>query len=287
MLGTTTKSEHPAFFAATQHTYAISDSVALRIYSNTKPQNMKTANLQKGVILLYNGAEVVGEGTGFGVPIAKYSDETVFSGSSFLQVQMRENLVVIRKDFSMDLVTRDKFLNLKLENMQIRTIIDFVSLLYQKHKRLAKSILLAKELLFKFGVTPVFIRTAPKGKVTVTYTVNKNRIHVKLSFSQLDRKNLQKVFVLNEQGAHFFRKYSDSEGLKLTDEEIGAWNGVTAQSAKIADKQDRISFNLKNVEGTMLRRGRELMKSSLNWIGLDYELNPEHDSFEYEIEILG
>ena len=73
----------------------------------------------------------------------------------------------------------------------------------------------------------------------------------------------------------------------MTDEEIGAWNGVTAQSAKIADKQDRISFNLKNVEGTMLRRGRELMKSSLNWIGLDYELNPEHDSFEYEIEILG
>jgi hypothetical protein len=286
VLGTSTKSENPSFSAATQHTYAISDSVALRIYSDTKPQNMKTANLQKGVILLYNGAEVVGEGTGFGVPIAKYSDETVFSGSSFLQVHKQENLVVIRKDFSMDLVTRDKFRNLKLENMQIRTIIDFVSLLYQRHKHLAKSILVAKELLFKFGVTSVFIRTAQKGKVTVTYTVDKNRIHVKLSFSQLDRKNLQKVFVLNEQGAHFFRKYSDSESLKLVDEEIGAWNGVTAQSAKIADKKDRISFNLKNVEGTMLRRGRELMKGSLNWIGLDYELIPEHDPFEYEIEIL-
>jgi hypothetical protein len=91
--------------------------------------------------------------------------------------------------------------------------------------------------------------------------------------------------VLNEQGAHFFRKYSDSEGLKLDDEEIGAWDYVTAQSAKIVDKKDRIAFSLKNVEGTMLRRGREMVKGSLNWIGLDYELNPEDDQFEYEIEI--
>ena len=279
------KSENPHFFASTPHTYSISDSVALRIHSDTKPQNMKTANLQKGLILLYNGAEVVGEGTGFGVPIGKYSDETFFSGSSFLQVHKQENSVIIRKEFLMDMIARDKFRNLKLENMKLRRKIDSVSLLYQKHKRLAQFILHAKGLLFKFGVESVFIRTSPKGKVIVTYTIDRNRILVKLSFSRLDRNNLQKVFVLNEQGAHFFRKYSDSEGLKLDDEEIGAWDGVTAQSAKIADKKDRIAFSLKNVEGTMLRRGREVVKGSLNWIGLDYELNPEDDQFEYEIEI--
>jgi hypothetical protein len=281
------KSENPHFFESNPHTHSISDSVALRIHSDTKPKNMKIANLQKGLILLYNGVEVVGEGTGFGVPIGKYSDETFFSGSSFLQVHKQENLVVIRKEFLMDLILRDKFRNLKLENMKLRRIIDSVSLPYQKHKRLAKFILLTKELLFKFGIESIFIRTAPKGKVIVTYTIYRNRILVKLSFGQLDRNNLQKVFVLNEQGAHFFRKYSDSEGLKLNDEEIGAWTGVTAQSAKIADKQDRIGFSLKNVEGTMLRRGRETVKGSLNWIGLDYELAPEEEQFEYEIEIFG
>ena len=279
------KSENPNFFASTPYTYSISDSVALRIHSDTKPQNMKTASLQKGLILLYNGAEVVGEGTGFGVPIGKYSDETFFAGSSFLQVHKQENSVIIRKEFLMDMIARDKFRNLKLENMKLRRKIDSVSLLYQKHKRLAQFILHAKGLLFKFGVESVFIRTSPKGKVIVTYTIDRNRILVKLSFSRLDRNNLQKVFVLNEQGAHFFRKYSDSEGLKLDDEEIGAWDGVTAQSAKISDKKDRIAFSLKNVEGTMLRRGREMVKGSLNWIGLDYELNPEDDQFEYEIEI--
>ena len=265
-----TKNENPHFFASTPHTYSISDSVALRIHSDTKPQNMKIANLQKGMILLFNGAEVIGEGTGFGVPIGKYSDETFFSGSSILQVQRQENFVIIRKEFLMDLVARDGFRNFKLENRKLRRLSDSFSLLYQKHKRLAQFSLLAKGLLFKFGVESTFIRTVPKGKVIVTYKIDRNRILVNLSFSELDRNNLQKVFVLNEQGAQFFRKYSDSEGLKLSDDEIGAWDDVTAQSAKIADKHDRIGFSLRNVEGTVLRRGREVMKGSLelDWFRL-------------------
>jgi hypothetical protein len=246
--------------ASTTHTFSLSDSVALRIHSDTKPQNMKIANLQKGMILLYKGTEVVGEGTGFGVPIGRYFDETFFSGSSFLQVHKQENSVIIRKEFSMDLITRDKFRNLKLENKNLRKIIDSVSLLYQKRKHLAQFILLTKELLFKFGVESIFSRSPSKGKVIVTYTLHRNRILVNLSFNELDRNNLLKVFVLNEQGAHFFRKYSDSDGLDLNDDEIGAWNGVTAQSAKITDKQDRIGFSLKNVEGAILRRGREVVK---------------------------
>ena len=282
-----TKNENPHFSTSTPYTYPISDSVALRIHSDTHPQNMKIANLQKGMILLFNGAEVIGEGTGFGVPIGKYSDETFFSGSSFLQVQSGENFVIIRKEFLMDLVARDRFRNLELENRKLRRLSDSFSLLYQKHKRLAQFILITKVLLSKFGVESTFIRTVPKGKVIVTYKIDRNRILVNLSFSELDRNNLEKVFVLNEQGAHFFRKYSDSEGLKLNDDEIGAWNDVTAQSAKIADKHDRIGFSLRNVEGTVLRRGREVMKGSLDWIGLDYELNYEDDQFKYEIEIFG
>ena len=64
--------------------------------------------------------EVVGEGTGFGVPIVKYFDETIFSGSSFLQVHKHENNVIIRKEFLMDIIARDKFRNLKLENTKVR-----------------------------------------------------------------------------------------------------------------------------------------------------------------------
>ncbi len=281
------ESENPFVSLVTQHTCSVSDLVALRIYSDAKPKNMKTADLQKGVILIHKGKEVVGEGTGFGVPIAKYCAETVFSGSSFLQVHKRENVTVIQKEFSMDLVARDKFRNLKLENAQVRSMIDYICLLYQKHKRLAKSILITKELLLKAGATSVFVRTAAKGKVIVTYLIEGNRIQVKMNFSHLERNSLQKIFVLNEQGGHFFRKYSDSDGEKLTDEEIGVWNPVRATSAVITNKKTTVGFKLRNAEGTMLRRGRELMKGTLDWIGLDYELGPGRNSFEYDIEVYG
>ena len=270
-----------------KYTFPISDSVALSVYLNTKPQNMKTADLQKGLIFVYKGVDVVGEGTGFGVPILKYSDETYFSGSSTLNVHKQGNLPVIRKEYFMDMVARERFRNLKLENRKIRTLIDYMSMLYQKYKRLDRSILLVKGLLLRFGVQPSFIRIPSKAKVTVTYIIDRRRIRVEMNFSLLDRTNLEKVFVLNEQGAWFFRTYSDSDGLRLVDEEIGAWTDVKAQSAKITDYHERIGFSLKNVSGGILRRGREFLKESLDWVGLDYELSPENDSFEYEIEILG
>lgn len=280
--------EKEALFAATSHyTYKVSDSLTLCVYSNTNPQNLKIADLQKGLVLSCNGAYVAGEGTGFGLPIAKYSDETVFSGSALLYVRKRGNAVEVQKTFFMDLIARDGFLTVKLENLKIRRLIDYVSALYQRQKHVAKSILTVKPLLYKFGVKSLFIKSQPRGTVTVIYVLNQKRILVKLDFSQLERINLKRVFVLNEQGARFFRTYSDSDGARLVDEEIGVWDNVTAKSAKIADEQEKIGFCLKNLKGANLRRGRELMVGSLDWIGLDYELEPEHRHFEYEIELFG
>ncbi len=287
MLEMSDGSENSPFLEATQHTFAISDSISLKVYSSTNPQNMKIADLQKGLILLCDGTDVIGEGTGFGVPIAKYSNETVFSGSSSLYVRRRGDTIEIRKEFLMDLTARDRLRSLKLRVPGVRKLSDFFCSQYQRRKRLVRPVLMVRSLFFKFGIKSSFMRSPHKGTVTVTYIMDRNRIQVKLNFSQLDQANLAKVFILNEQGAHFFRTYSDSEGLRLVDEEIGAWDNVTAQSAKIANEQNKIGFRLKSKEGSMLRRGRELMKGSLDWIGLDYELDPKYCHFEYEIELFG
>lgn len=37
----------------------------------------------------------------------------------------------------------------------------------------------------------------------------------------------------------------------------------------------------------MLKFRSELVEGSLEWIGLDYELNPEYRNFEDEIELFG
>jgi len=271
----------------TKHTFFLSNSVALRVNLKTEPRNAKTAELQKGLVLVCNGIEVAGEGTGFGVPVLRYADETYFSGTSTIQVQKQENLVQIRKEFDIDMVERAKFRNLSLANGRLRKLIDSISTLYQKHRRLAHSILLVKRLLLEFGVKESFTKTQSKGKIAVTYTIFPSRLLIRVEYGLINRINLERIFVLNEQSALFFRTYSDSGGSRLMDEEIGEWQPVTADSAKIADYHDRVAFGLKAIKGSVLRMGRELLANSLDWIGLDYELSPESDSFEYEIELSG
>ena len=276
-----------SFIPVSNYFFSLSESLALKIYSDSTPKNMKIADLQKGLILLCNGIDVVGEGTGFGVPIAKYHDETFFSGSSLLHFRNKGGVLEIRKEFFMNMVARDSLRNLNLENPRIRAVFDYVSELYQSHDYLAQSILLFKALLFRMGIQSSFKLGPDRGRIVANYQIGKKHILVKLDFGHLERVNLSKVFVLNEQGADFFSTYTDSEGLKLIDNDIGAWKHVTANSARISDSENKIGFGLKNMKGSILRRGRERMEKSLNWIGLDYEVNPKSHLFEYEIELFG
>ncbi len=273
------------FFAASSYTHAFSGSAALRVYADTRPYNLKISQLQKGLVLLYKGREVVGEGAGFGAPILKYMDETVFSGTSNLQVYESGSQVIIQKDYDMNLVLRDKLRNLTLESVALRRKIDYAAQLYQKNKKVARSVGHLKMVLSKLGVKSRFVPTTSRGEVATTYTIKGNKIGVKMVFSQINQSNLQKLIVMNEQGAHFFEKYSDSEKRVLNDEEIGVWNEVTAKAASICDCQNRLCFRLKTVKNSLIRRGREVANGSLDWIGLDYEFNPQN-TFEYEIEIL-
>jgi hypothetical protein len=93
--------------------------------------------------------------------------------------------------------------------------------------------------------------------------------------------------MLNEQGSRFFRMCTDSDSTKSVDEEIGAWNHVKAQWANITDLNGEVGFHLSNVSDSILRRGREFLKDCVNWIGLDYEVDPKHAQFEYGIQIIG
>lgn len=268
-----------------KYTIPLSSSLALRIYSDTKPHNSHIADLQKGLILVHKGIETVGEGTGFGVPVLLYSDETYFSGSSHVYLSRQNDFKIIRKEFFMDTVPRKRIRKVKLENQKLRAILRYLAELYQKHRHLR--LLTLNSLSKNMGVHTSFVKTAPVGKVIVTYGITQGRVQVKTDFSLLKRENLQKIFVLNEQGSKFFRRYSDSNGTKLVDKQIGAWETIETEWASITDLQGRIGFRLWNAKNTILRRGREFLKDCRDWAGLDYEVNPKNAVFEYEIEILG
>lgn len=276
--------QRPIISSIAEYTIRVSDSIALRVYSSTKPLNLKIADLQKGLVFVNNGKEVIGEGTGFGVPVLKYLDETYFSTSSAIHVTKEDKLTIIRKEFFMDAIARDLFRNARLENRRARTVIDYLSNMYQKHEHFR--FLTLKDLLSKLGVHSSFVKMPQRGKVTATYAIQDDRILVVTDFSLVERTNLWKIFVLNEQSSLFFRVYSDSDGLRLTDKNIGAWDDVRAQWATITDSQGMVGFSLKSEKDSVLRRGREYIRGSMDWIGLDYEVNPNGDRFEYEIRIV-
>lgn len=266
-------------------TLSVSSSVSLRVYSNTQPRTWKIADLQKGLILVYDGVEMVGEGAGFGFPVAIYADETYFSGSSRVFVSRRDRCWVVRKEFVMDRVARNRFRRVKLENRTVRRIFGYLADIYQKHPR--SRFLVLKGLTWRMDIDTAFVEAASRGMVVVTYAVDGSRIIVKADFNGLDREGLEKVFVLNEQGSRFFKKYVDSEGRELADREIGAWDGIDGEWGCLKIAEGDFGFRLWRVGDAVLRMGREFLRNSLDWVGLDYEVNSRKGAFEYAIEVLG
>jgi len=272
------------FSKVDKFTVPLSNSLALRIYSDTKPHNLHLTDLQKGMILVYKGVETVGEGTGFGVPVLLYPDETYFSGSSHVYLSRQNDDKIVCKEFLMDTVSRPTIGKTELENRNLRSISRYFDELYRSHRHMQPFLLL---LAKKIGANTGFVKSTSAGKVLVTYSINKARVLVRIDFSLLRRKNLQKAFILNEQGSSFFSRYLDSNDTELIDKQIGTWDETKAEWGCITDLQGKVGFRLWRVKNSVLRRGRESLEDYLDWIGLDYEVNPKTSVFEYEIEIFG
>jgi len=263
----------------------VSNSLSLRVYADTQPHNLKICHLQKGLILVRGLTETVGEGAGFGLPVLVYDDETCFSGTSRIHFSKKSDHSIIEKEFIIDLVARNRFRNVTLENQKGRHLIVFLANLYQKHPRLR--LLTIKGLTKKINIDTAFIQREQKSKVVVTYVVKREHISVKADFRQLINDRPKRLFMLNEQGSRFYRKYLDSQGTELKDMSIGAWNTVDAEWAALRTLNNEIGFRLWKAENSVLRRGKEFLKDSLDWVGLDYEIPPTTGLLEYPIEILG
>jgi len=267
------------------YTIPFSDDIAVRVYSDTNPHNWKIADLQKGLVLVFKKAETVGEGTGFGLPILVYSDETCFSGTSRIHASRQDNHWLVVKEFVMDRIQRNSFRNIKLKNHRARTLVGHLSRLYQEHPPLR--FLTLKNLARNMRIGTSFVETKPVGCVAVTYRIGTKEIQVEADFQKVEKNGLRKIFMLNEQGFTFFRRYTDSTGTLLTDGRIGAWDEVLGEWASIDSTINAFGFRLWKKDEAVLRRGQEYIKDSLDWVGLDYEVSPKKARFDYKIEIVG
>jgi len=268
-------------------TIPLSNSISLRIYSGTQPRHWKIAGLQKGLILVYKGVEMVGEGTGFGVPVLLFADNTYFSATSRLCAFSEKGLKTVHKVFFMDTVQRKRIRGVSIEDKAALALLRYTATLYRRYKGIRPLLNALKKLNVRLGLRTTFDKTRPVGEVRVAFSISPGSVDVKVDLCLLKKEGLKGVVIFNEQGSRFLRRYTDSLGADLIDGEIGAWERVEAEWACLTDPLRGFGFRLYRVKNSVLRRGQEFRQGEVDWVGLDYEINPESDHFEYGIEFLG
>ncbi len=266
-------------------TQKLTDRLSVRIYKDCRPNCLETGALQKGLVQMLNGEELIEEGVGFGVPVVKYEDKTFFSSTADVSVREIGYDIIITKVFTLDTVSLKKFGRSSYINDALYSPLRkaFESL-YLRNKKLTPFFSKAMEFRDLANIKTEFIRVKPRGKVTMRYCCKSKDIDIKADFSKLALNKCVEILVLNEQGSSFFQRYSDSSGLNLVSHKIGAWETVIADQAALECAGRQVSFSLQNnYRGARLFRGWEHTRKRFSWAGLSYSMRPNNDIFAYLI----
>ena len=237
-------------------------------------------------MLMLDGKELIEEGVGFGAPVVLYEDRPYFSRTAECFLQTEGDRIVLVKKFLLDAVSRKRIGNAFYVNDGIYKFFhERYHVTYVNHKRLTPAFNRLMELRGILRVNTEFAKVKPRGTVTVKYTFDPNSIEVEVLLPAIDKDRCREILILNEQGASFFRRYSDTDGVTLVDGQIGAMEKVKAEKASLANTNGTISFSLSNMKGTVFFRGREKTRGRFSWTGLGYIVKPSLTSLKYTIEL--
>jgi len=269
-------------------TWPLNKRVGVRLYPDCSPHYLETASLQKGLVLILDNHELIEEGMGFGAPVVKYKNKTYFSSTAKLSMETTEKHIIWTKSFAVDTVSRKRFGKGSYVNDRF----------YRFFHKVFETLYLGISGLFPFfdkimelrGVMKlqtVFVRVKSKGKITVAYFIKPDEINVQVDLSKLDKEGCESVLLLNEQGASFFKEYSDSNGERIHTFHIGAWEKVHAFAASLSILQGSLKFLLQHQPQSEMYRGWEKTRTRFDWAGLSYSLSPQTRFFDYSIKLTG
>lgn len=265
-------------------TVPLNQYIALRVYRDNKPCCLETSALQKGLVLIYKGKELIEEGIGFGVPVIKYRDKTLFSSTAEIKVSA-ETPFTLEKRFLMDTVSKKRFFKAYVND----DVYEFVHKLFEKaylgHSRLYSVNNKIMELRDLLRIKTEFLRVKPRGVINLKYVFERNVIQIMADFNNIERDGCVELLMLNEQGANTFQSYADTGGLRLNGRGIGALDLVHAKSATLSSADAGLAFSLDNRVPAGLFRGWESTKNRFSWAGLSYSIEPKTKFFDYAIKI--
>lgn len=267
-------------------TVPLSNRLSVRLYNDSRPRCMETAPIQKGLVLVIGNQEVIEEGMGFGVPVAKYSDKTYFSSTANVSFQKNPSIHNLKKTFVLDTISRKKFCrNTYIDDRIYSLTRKEFEKLYLRHKRFSTLFNNIMELRSIAKIETEFQKVKPRGTITVNYQIHPEVINVKVDFSDLTLDGCEEILLMNEQGSTIFDKYYDETCSELVGSKIGGWEAVTTNKAFLKSSKKEISFCLQKKSGTKLFRGWENTKRRFSWAGLSYSMCPNNGVFDYQISL--
>lgn len=247
-----------------------------------------TVRLQRGLLLVDGARDLAEEGVGFGVPVLKCGVRAVFAGGMEAEAQDEGRVCTIRTVYKMDLVERLSVAG--GGTVKPRALYAAKDALAALHRRVpaARGPLTAASsaLRRRFRWETVYVPAASLAEVPVTYVVDRDRgtlrMHVDLAGLPAQ---VTEVAMMNEQGARAFDTYEDAAGVVLQGGTIGSWDEVTAPGARFVSPASRVAFSMDKVEGTTLRRGRELVGARLAWAGFALTVPSGRRDLTYEVRV--
>lgn len=255
----------------------------------TNDEYYPSSDLQKGLILISDGQKLVEEGVGFGVPVLMQGVKTIFAGEKELNWVNDGLTVEITSTYHMNLEEKLAYKESgTIQSSSLYKIKNHLEGIYRRFP-ISRSVLmiLSNKLRSGFGWQTTYVEAECNYKVQAIYFVDsKNKtITVTVDFSDVPIKAVTEFIVMNEQGAHFFDMYSDSNGLLLEGEAIGSWEEVTSKSASFHSRDHGVVFSLHQISGARLYRGREIANERLAWSGFGYSLPPSNQKLTYTLGI--
>ena len=247
-----------------------------------------TRRLQKGLLLFDGPQELAEEGVGFGVPILKRGAQTIFPGEMRLAWRRTGPVWEVTAVFAMNLVERLAGRGgATIQSRVLYAAKDALAALHRRAPPLRGPLTAASTTLRRlFGWVTTYEQAEVCARLKVTYTIDgeSGRIGVAIDIAGLP-KDVTEVVVMNELGGRVFDRYMDADGSDLRGDAIGAWDAVTAASARFVSTAHGVAFSLARVKGAKLNRGRELIGARLAWSGFGYSLPPTPGAFTYEVRI--
>ncbi len=131
-----------------------------------------TSRIQKGLVLGCEDRDLSEEGIGFGAPVFKFGEETIFPGCWRARIEEHEDFTLVNADYVMNLEAKIAGRGRLMKSRFFYTARNAFSSLHRDHPSLRNGLTFSSAISRKvFQLEDTFAEVSPIGSVRAIYTI--------------------------------------------------------------------------------------------------------------------